>query len=123
MSSPTTWYPGQPADALRAAADRLDQLIAEAVVDGPWEFRHDTDPDFFPWQVYAPKAKHTAGTGFCAGTARYIAAMDPVLGRALVVAIRSWAAAAADEGAHGTNVEVVFAEELNVARALLDGVA
>lgn len=57
-----------------------EERVAEAARrgDGRWEYRDcRDDPDVYPWQVYAPDARMSAGTGFAPQEAQHMARHDP----------------------------------------------
>ncbi len=72
------------AELLRRAADELRKHAVGCVINGPWVYRdRSDDPESYPWTVWAPKSKLSAGTGFAPGTAEYIALMQPAVALAL----------------------------------------
>lgn len=88
-----------PAEELTAAADKLDALVAGAS-DGPWAVDSHLD------MLDPPRTWHLEGIerwrgltnnvqlGEDEGTARYIAAMNPLVGKAMVEMLREEAAEA-----------------------------
>ncbi len=61
---------------------RLDEREAAAKAarrgDGRWEYRdRSDDPETFPWTVWAPDVRLSAGTGFAPQEAQFIALNDP----------------------------------------------
>jgi hypothetical protein len=112
------------ADELRAAADRLDTLTG-ATTEGPWthaqvKVTRDWNRTAAVHQVQ-PNNLAIVGAG---GDAEYIAAMGPVVGKAIAVLLREYSELAEEhdieskeEGAY-FSTEEMYAEELAVARAI-----
>lgn len=106
-----------PAEVLAAAADRLDAL-AKAATAGPWTAEANScitrlpsgvAHEFSSWAVFSPEMDDENPTTMVAGPerdprdqklwggiwesvdARYIAAMNPLVGKALAAVFRAWA--------------------------------
>ena len=85
-----------PAEVLAAAADKLDALVAEAT-EGPWTAHYGSDlhTDAAAW-IGAPGRATTDGVFVATtanaveglGDAAYIAAMNPLIGKALADYLR-----------------------------------
>jgi hypothetical protein len=123
-----------PAEELLAAADELDARVA-AATRGPW--RHDT-----PWWhtdaqgdaeptgllVTAVRrnpvllgvptwARNAPNSSRAEANLRYVEAVNPDVGRALVVLLRHFAAVV--DHASDAEVQAVYHRELDLARAIL----
>lgn len=84
-----------PAEVLAAAADRLDALIAGAS-DGPWQvegLKETPVSDETTWYLEGIERwrgmTNSVHLGEDEGTARYIAAMNPLVGKALAEVLRN----------------------------------
>jgi hypothetical protein len=118
----------EPAAELRAAAQRL-RTLAEAARPAPWAWREQPGAFGPIGCVEMPIPGQDAWTGMTtftplaspdAYTAQYIAAMHPGVALALADLLDSYAFAALEEAAEGTNVEIIYREELALARLMLE---
>lgn len=84
-----------PADELAAAADKLDALIA-AATDGDWSalamLGAETGSDVLAVSNDAPAGWSSVAHGISDADAAYIAAMNPLVGKALAEWLRAIAA-------------------------------
>lgn len=101
-----------PAETLNAAADKLDALLAEATPYVPWTTHDDG-------LVWAPRLGDPVSGSLLIEDARYIAAMGPVVGRALVALLRH--AARLVVQTNPTDSASVYRHDLDLARAILGG--
>lgn len=113
-----------PAAELRAAAQRL-RTLAEAATPGPWtancEFLTVDTPDGRALINVLLSDTDTREAAPQAETdAAYVAAMHPGVALALAALLDSYAGALLEEADAGTNVEVVYREELALARLVLE---
>ena len=119
MSVPGPDEPGTGADLLRRAAKALRERVEGCVINGPWVYRDQRDdPEAYPWQVWAPKSKVNAGTGFAPGTAEFIALMHPPVALALALVLEGLATVIAGTVGDAAAADI-FAAELTLARAVL----
>lgn len=110
-----------PAEELTAAADKLDALVAGAT-EGPWTTYRELDGIFAgQWTVVRAAGLRVASVGqvrrhhsqAAEGNIAYIAAMNPLVGKALAEWLRK-AARAASEQMLGWDAEaVVLARSIN----------
>ena len=129
-----------PGELLAAAADRLDALVANAS-DGPWEVGSHYDmlyPDRPSWFLDGVERwrgmTNNVNVGEDEGTARYIAAMNPLVGKALATMLRTFANEYVRETRHfhemwneAARVRMIgdrfpgFAQALELARIIVGG--
>jgi len=77
-----------PVETLEAAADRLEKLIAGAT-PGPWEA--DTSEIYGPTHEWVGETLHTDDPARTDANSAYIAAMNPLVGRAMTLLFREHA--------------------------------
>jgi hypothetical protein len=108
---------------LRAAAQRL-RTLAEAATPGPWTL-HETSTLYMSGKAaYLLRRDGKPGPivdlTSHQGDAELIAAMHPGVALALAALLDSYAGVLLEEADAGTNVEVVYREELALARLVLE---
>lgn len=122
MGSPTSQGGSQavrtPAETMTTAADRLESILDDEIAPGPWSY--DSVPEV--WYVArADDEIFLEGYEDTFTEGRWIATMDPIVGRALVALLRDRAgmSRASAKSLGADNPGGLFDYELALARAIL----